>query len=64
MFGRRLQPTLGAEVKTMIAVAGAIILLPVALIGLVYGFVRWGLAASRALLGDAFGHAAHRPAHH
>jgi hypothetical protein len=39
----------------MIGIVGTIVLLPLALLGLAYGFARFGLNALRTLFEEAFG---------
>jgi hypothetical protein len=52
MSRRRLGRTVAVEVKTMIGIAGAVLLLPLALVALLYGFVRFA-ASLIAAAGDA-----------
>jgi hypothetical protein len=50
---RRARRSVESEVNSMIGIVGTIILLPIAILGLAFGLVRFGLNAARALFEDA-----------
>jgi hypothetical protein len=49
MRGRHAGRTVGAEVRKMIGILGAILLLPLALVGLAYGVVRFAASLVTAV---------------
>ena len=53
-----------AYVGAMIGIAGTIVLLPLALLALAFGLVRFGINAIRALVGEGFAKAGQRLAFH
>jgi hypothetical protein len=57
---RGVRRSVELEVNSMIGIVGTIILLPIAILGLAFGLVRFGLNVVRALVEDAVTKAAQR----